>query len=60
MSELENFLNSFYDENPFYPKWPWGRLSKRHMRLIDEDNTWFKRERGLIKETKPVYEPAPF
>lgn len=60
MDDVETFLNKFYEENPFYPKWPWGQLSKRHMRLIDENNMWYKREKGLVKDDKPQYEPAPF
>jgi len=60
MNELETYVEQFYEDNPFYPRWPWGQLSKRHMRLIDENNTWFKKAKGILREEKPQYEPAPF
>jgi uncharacterized membrane protein YcaP (DUF421 family) len=54
MFDLENF----YEMNPFYPKWPWGIITKQHWEKIEKDNQWFRE--CINKQKIDDMESAPF
>jgi hypothetical protein len=55
---LDQQLETFYDQHPFYPKWPFGAITKLHQRRMDRDHDWYHTVIGLKEEYQ--YEPAPF
>jgi hypothetical protein len=55
---LEKYMEEFYEQNPFYPKWPWGQLTKIHWKRMESDNKWYRQVSSLQKAE--MYEPAPF
>jgi len=56
--DLKKYMDEFYEQNPFYPKWPWGQLTKLHWKRMEKDNEWFKKVCSI--RTIEKYEPAPF
>lgn len=46
VTDLKAYMEVFYRENPFYPRWPWGTLSKKHREQIDKDNMWYKERKA--------------
>lgn len=56
--DLKEFMKNFYEDNPFYPTWPWGKISNRHAFNIDRDNMWYRHLRDHKKVLE--LEEAPF
>jgi hypothetical protein len=56
--DVEKHVKQFYEQNPFYPKWPWGQLTKIHWKRMEKDNEWYKKVSSLREIEK--YDPAPF
>jgi len=46
VTDFNAYTESFLEDNPFYPRWPWGRLSKKHMEQMEKDNMWFREMRA--------------
>lgn len=61
VDNLKVYAKEHYDINPFSIQWPWGNITKKHQKMIDEDNNWYQILIG-VKKVKPAYqfEPAPF
>lgn len=45
VTDIPAFVTKFYEDNPFYPVWPFGQLTPQHMENIVSDNMWFRSAR---------------
>lgn len=55
VTDLKVWSEAFYEENPFYPRWPWGKLTEKQWDRVRKDNVWY-RERKARKALENMEE----